>query len=217
MKACLSPIFSYAKKLFYFVFFHLASYNAQSAGNFGPSRSDIRFSGNIVKMYPASVFTFNNPLCSQDKTIFMFVFKSGKRVLNFFLGEFFSGFYSYATENFICMVMMVIVSAAAVIIMVIMMMFMTAMLFMVIMMMSMTAAALTVVMIMMVMVFILVMVMVMLLFKMTKSPLYCVFSLNSRKNLIACNLIPVRSNYNGIRIMILYHFNSFTQLIFAYL
>lgn len=83
--------------------------HTKSADDACRTRADFALTGHIVKVQPFAVFACNNPLGTQNHTVFVFIAQLVKCILQFGGGKGFGGFPAPACKHFVGMVMMMVV------------------------------------------------------------------------------------------------------------
>ena len=123
----------YSKESRKLVLGYLGADNTESSDNGSASASDIRLSGNVVEVYPASVGSGNDSLCAENEAVLMLVFKSGESLAESLLGELDGSFYAPAGKylvGMVVMVVMVVTTALALLVVIVMMVMMMMMMLM---------------------------------------------------------------------------------------
>ena len=146
----------HAEPFCYRFFVKVCTDNAQSSDNVRRALSDIRLTGNVVKMNP-SALTLDYTLCSQNHAVFVRLGKFAQDRLDFVCCVFLGGLYTPACKHLVCMVMMLMIvimaTAGAVLVVIVVVLVMVVMLMalalLIVMVVMLVALALLVMMVMM--------------------------------------------------------------------
>ena len=185
-------------------------------------------------MNPTTVVGLNYSFCSDNHTVLIAVNKCIKSSFKVVRTEFFNCFGTVAYKDLICVMVVVMISARAIamlivfVVMVMMLMFVVVVatfviVVMVVMLMFVVVMAAFVIVVMVVMLVFVVMmaaafivVMMCLLLEPFNFRLKSIRSFNSIKQLCAGKFIPIGSNYNGVRIVLLYKRDTLIDLFLIY-
>ena len=143
-----------AKPFCYCLFVKLRADNAKSSYNVRASFSYVRLTGNVIKMYPASVLVLNYALCTEHHSVFVRLGKLTKDRLDLVHAEFLRGLNTPACKYLVGVVVMMVVvmtAASAVFVMVVIIMMVMLMAVTILTVVVMMLVALTVLIVMMVM------------------------------------------------------------------
>ena len=191
------------------VLFYLGADNAETSDSTCAACADIRYSGDVVEVYPLAVLAGNYALCSEYHAVLLLVsesFKSGGYLLSR-VGV--GSLNAPACEHLIGMmvvVVMVMASAGAVRVMVVMMLVLVLIVMvMVVMMLMLVLIVMVMVVMMLVLVLVLmVMVVMMLMLSLFKKSLQLVIKgillSHSVNKLLACELVPLSCNDRSYRV-----------------